>query len=110
MTVLSVLTSSILVRYSPCTITFPSRKGNIMKEVTKEEFKAIYLKYFKPDKGWGKGQWKKYYRKRNMRYFVRLPENSKEDRMWIVDGGNEVRLFFMTVDREEAFFDFPGKE
>ena len=28
----------------------------------------------------------------------------------IVDGGNEVSLFFMTVDREEAFFDFPGKE
>ena len=30
-----------------------------MKEVTKEEFKDIYLKYFKPDQGWDKGQWKK---------------------------------------------------
>jgi len=85
-------------------------KERVMKEVTKEKFKAIYLKYFKPDQGWDKGQWKKYYRKPNMRYFVQLPENSKEDRMMIVDGGNEVRLFFMTVDREEAFFDYPGKE
>ena len=86
-----------------------------MKEVTKKEFKAIFLKYGKREDGWGKGYWNSHYRfpkKRNMRYLVRLPKNPKENRMMIVNdySNNEIRLFFMTVDEEEAFFDFPGKE
>jgi hypothetical protein len=57
----------------------PSRKGNIIKEVTKEEFKAIFIKYGKsqlPPKG--EGYWIQVYEPRlkdNMRYIVRLPEN-----------------------------------
>jgi hypothetical protein len=45
-----------------------------------------------------------------MRYIVRLPESPEEDQMMIVEGGNEISLFFMTDDRVEAFFDFPGKD
>ena len=94
--------------------TPPSQKGNIMKEVTKEEFKAIFIKYGKsqlPPKG--EGYWNQVYEPRlkdNMRYIVRLPESPEEDQMMIVEDGNEIRLFFMTDDRVEAFFDFPGKD
>ena len=84
------------------------------KEVTKEEFKAIFIKYGKSQlPPMGEGYWNQVYEPRlkdNMRYIVRLPKNSKEDNMMIVDGGNELRLFFMTDDRVEAFFDFPGKD
>ncbi|UCD88620.1 MAG: hypothetical protein JSW04_09095 [Desulfobacterales bacterium] len=91
--------------------TSPSRKGNVIKEVTKEEFKAIFIKYGKSQRK-GEVYWNEVYEPRTkdiMRYFVRLPENSEEDQMMIVDGGNELSLFFMTDDRVEAFFDFPGK-
>ena len=85
-----------------------------MKEVTNEEFKAIFIKYGKSQlPPMGEGYWNQVYEPRlkdNMRYIVRLPKNSKEDNMMIVDGGNELRLFFMTDDRVEAFFDFPGKD
>ena len=89
-------------------------KGNTMKEVTKKEFKAIFIKYGKSQlPPMGEGYWNQVYEPRlkdNMRYIVRLPENSKEDQMMIVEGGNEISLFFMTDDRVEAFFDFPGKD
>ena len=85
-----------------------------MKEVTKEEFKAIFIKYGKsqlPPKG--EGYWNQVYELRlkdNMRYIIRLTESPEEDQMMIVEDGNEIRLFFMTDDRVEAFFDFPGKD
>ena len=85
-----------------------------MKEVTKEEFKAIFLKYGK-SQGLGEGNWNshnRFYKKDNIRYLVELPKNPKEDQMMIVNdySNNEIRLFFMTDDRVEAFFDFPGKD
>jgi len=85
-----------------------------MKEVTKEEFKAIFLKYGKSE-GLGEDSWNKSYespRRENMRYLVELPKNSKENKMMIVSdySENEFRLFFMTEDRLEGFFDFPGKD
>ena len=86
-----------------------------MKEVTKEEFKAIFLKYGK-SQGLGEDSWNShdrfFQRKDNIRYLVKLPENPKEDQMMIVKdfSNNEIRLFFMTEDRVEAFFDFPGKD
>jgi hypothetical protein len=76
-----------------------------MKEVTKKEFKAIFLKYGKREDGWGKGYWKKLqktYGKYNLRYLVELPKNPKESVMFVVDdyySNNEIRLFFMSVDQ-----------
>ena len=85
-----------------------------MKEVTKEEFKNIYFKYGLAKDGWGKEYWDKHYEnpeKQDMKYKVRLPASNLENRMMIVDdfSTNEHRLFFVSVDQEEAFFDNPGK-
>lgn len=80
-----------------------------MQEVTKEEFKEIFLQYGKSSEGWGADYWEKFYekpKKENMKYFVRLPSNSDESRMMVVAdySANEYRLFFMSEDQEESFF------
>ena len=85
-----------------------------MKEVTKEEFKKIYFKYGKSEDGWNKEYWNEFYqspKREGMKYMVELPESISESRMMIVDdyGCNEYRLFFFTIEQEEAFFDNPGK-
>lgn len=43
---------------------------------------------------------------------VQEPESPKHGRMWIVadDAAKEYRLFFMTEESTENFFDYPGKE
>ncbi len=86
-----------------------------MKEVTKEEFKKIYFKYGKSGEGWDQEYWNKFFEspeRKNMKYKVELPANSIENRMMIVTdySENEYRLFFSSIEQEEAFFDYPGKE
>jgi hypothetical protein len=46
-----------------------------------------------------------------MKYLLEEPETPEHTRMMIVtdNGRNEYRLFFMTEESEEYFFDFPGK-
>ena len=84
-----------------------------MEKVSKNKFKDTYFKYGKAEDGWGKKYWDNHYenpKNQEIKYFIQLPTNDQENRMMIVDGKNECRLFFLTVDREEAFFDYPGKE
>ena len=85
-----------------------------MREVTKEEFKLIYFKYGKTDEGWSQEHWDKLHenpRNENMKYKVKLPTSDLEVRMMIVNdySANEYRLFFTSIEQEEAFFDNPGK-
>ena len=85
-----------------------------MKEVTKEEFKLIYFKYGKADEGWGQEYWDKFYenpKNPKMKYMVKLPTSDLEVRMMIINdySANEYRLFFTSIEQEEAFFDNPGK-
>ena len=63
-----------------------------MKEVTKEEFKKVFLKYGKTSDGWGQDYWYKCYevpKRSNLIYLVQLPSNSNETRMMIVDDYSE---------------------
>ena len=46
------------------------------------------------------------------KFVVQEPSTPRHDQMWIVsdNGTKEYRLFFMTEDSTESFFDHPGKE
>ncbi|WP_426369866.1 hypothetical protein [Pseudocolwellia sp. HL-MZ7] len=80
-----------------------------MNQVSKEEFKKIFLEYGKASDGWGKDYWEKMYenpKRENMKYLVRLPETEGKNRMMVVDdySVNEYRLFFVSVDEEENLY------
>ena len=86
-----------------------------MQEVSKDEFKTIYFQYGKGKDGWTQDYWDQFYespRREGMTYKVALPKHAEESRMWIVTdyASNEYRLFFMTEESEERFFDFPGND
>ncbi len=79
-----------------------------MKEVTKEQFKEIYLKLGGgAETGWSQFE---HERRPGMKYLVEEPKTPEHTRMMIVTdyGSNEYRLFFMTEESEESFFEFPG--
>ena len=84
-----------------------------MKEVGKEEFREIYFRL--GGAGWGREYWEKFYetpKKPGMKYLIEEPPSPQHTRMMIVEDYAvlEYRLFFMTEQAEEAFFDHPGKE
>jgi hypothetical protein len=87
----------------------------VMKEVTKDQFKKIYFKFGGGDAtGWSSERWYsdfEYDEKPAMKYMAQEPETPEHTRMMIVVdyGRNEYRLFFMTEEAEDRFFDFPGK-
>ena len=60
--------------------------------------------------GWTPEYWDKFYapEKEGERYFVKLPESPKEDRMFIVSGLGTTRIVFLTDEAEESFFTAPG--
>ena len=80
-----------------------------MKEVAKEEFKALYFKYGREKDGWGKDYWEHFFEKEPktpMRYMIEEPESPAHNRMMIVSDyeAKEFRLFFFTEESEESFF------
>jgi hypothetical protein len=86
-----------------------------MKEVTKEQFKEIYLRLGGGTAtGWSPEYWNKLFeddKRSGMKYLLEEPETPEHTRMMIVTdyGRNEYRLFFFTEESEESFFDFPDK-
>jgi hypothetical protein len=83
------------------------------RQITKVEFKRLYVKYgqSKPDTGWTQEYWNRFYENETgMKYVVTEPE-SPNAVMWI--GGNDWnthRMFFLSEDATESYFDFPDKE
>lgn len=86
-----------------------------MKEVTKEQFKEIYLKHGGGESsGWGLEYWKKNFaneKNPKVKYKLEEPATSQHTRMMIATDSelNEHRLFFMTEESEESFFEFPDE-
>ena len=86
------------------------------KEVTKETFKEIYVRLGGGRRsGWTADYWREFFEdkvKPEWRFMVQEPTSPEHDQMWIVtdDEAREYRLFFMTEQSTEDFFDFPGKE
>jgi len=90
-----------------------NREVVLMKEVSKKEFKKMYFKYGSIVNGWDKKYWKKFFapiKDKDIIFKIEEPESDNHDRMMIVSEKREHRLFFLTEESEESFFDFPGKE
>ena len=83
----------------------------MQKELSKMEFKKLYMNYRKDGDGWSDEYWDHFYENQQAKkYFFTEPETPDHSRMFINESGDRVCLFFMTLDAEESFFDYPGKE
>ena len=65
--------------------------------------------------GWSLDYWNNHFEheeKPSMKYLAEEPQTPEHTRMFIVSDSEarECRLFFMTEESEENFFDFPGKD
>jgi len=86
-----------------------------MREVTKEEFKKLYFKLGGGTAtGWDLNYWNTFLadnERTDMKYLVEEPETPEHTRMMIVtdNSAKEHRLFFLTEESEERFFEFPGE-
>ena len=93
----------------------PPRGISNIKEVTKEQFKEMYFRLGGEMTGWSLDYWNNHFEheeKPSMKYLAEEPQTPEHTRMFIVSdsGARECRLFFMTEESEESFFDFPGKD
>ena len=64
--------------------------------------------------GWGRSYWNKFFadnERTDMKYLVEEPETPEHTRMMIVTdySAKEYRLFFLTEEAEDRFFEFPGE-
>ena len=82
------------------------------KEVTREEFKALFFKHATPDSGWTHASWEGIGKNPdgNKKYFYRPPATPQDDRMFIGNGNDMCRMYFLTSESEERFFDHPGRD
>ena len=81
------------------------------KELTKMEFKKVYMNYRTDGDGWSIEYWDKRYKQQKAKqYFFTKPKTPDHTRMFISESDDSLHLFFMTLDAEESFFDYPGKE
>lgn len=81
-----------------------------MEEVSKERFKEAYFRHAQPNSGWTPEYWTEFFEKDRvppMRYRVEPPATPEHHRMMVVTDfkAGEHRLFFMTEEAEESFFD-----
>jgi hypothetical protein len=85
-----------------------------MREVTKAEFKEMYFRLGGgPASGWTQDYWDHNIEPRatpDMKFVVEDPPTPEHNRMFIVTDAREHRLFFMTEESEESFFEMPGRD
>ena len=80
-------------------------------ELSKSEFKKMYMKYRTEGDGWSDKYWDHFYERQTAKkYFFTEPETPEHTRMLISDSKDSVHLFFMSEEAEERLFDYPGKE
>jgi hypothetical protein len=85
------------------------------KEVTKEKFKEVYFRLGGGESsGWTADYWRKHFEGKaepGWRFMVEEPRSAEHDRMWVVTDSQakEYRLFFMTEQATEDFFERPGE-
>lgn len=81
------------------------------KELSKAEFKEMYMNYRTEGDGWTDDYWDKFYEQQEgKKYFFTEPETSEHGSMFVSEGHGSLHLFFMDDDAEERLFDYPGKE
>ena len=86
------------------------------REVGKNQFMGVYLQhgggYGPPGNEHAILAWEREYESAGWRYFIREPESPRHDRMHTSSGfgSKKYRIFFMTDESEDAFYDYPGRE
>ena len=81
------------------------------KELTKMEFKEMYMNYRKDGDGWSVKYWDQFYENQQAKqYFFTEPETPEHKTMFISESHDNLDLFFMALAAEESLFDYPGKE
>ena len=81
------------------------------KELTKSEFKKMYLNYPTDGDGWSNNYSDQFYENQKAKqYFFTEPKTPEHTRMFISESQDSLHLFLMTLDSEESLFDYPGKE
>ncbi len=76
------------------------------REITKEEFKDLFFKHgVEGSGGWTPDYWDKFFEhEENARYFFTAPNTPDQVRMFISSGGGTHRIFFLSEEAEESFF------
>jgi hypothetical protein len=78
------------------------------KEITKAEFKRLYFKYATKYGGWTKEYWDRHFEKEeSKKYFFTAPNSPDQTRMFINSDSKGHRIFLLSEEAEEAFFEFP---
>ena len=103
--VITLCLFSVLKTYAGSEVNSPE-----MKLVSKEEFKKTYMKFGNSNNGWTKEYWDKHFESgnsRELKFKLKPPNSPQHDRMHIVTdyGANELRMFFLTIEQEEALYD-----
>ena len=77
------------------------------REITKQEFKSLFFKHgvAEGSGGWTADYWEKFYEHEDARYFVTERTSPDQVRMFISSGGGTHRIFFLSEEAEESFFD-----
>jgi hypothetical protein len=80
------------------------------KEVSKAEFKKAYMQYRGDNDGWTDAYWQHFFEnEEGKRYFLEPPESLRHTRLFITTSSDRRHMYFLTLQSEEDFFDYPGK-
>lgn len=75
------------------------------EEVTKADFKELYLQYASEESGWTASYWEAFFENEvGCRYFIIRPASKEEHRMFIRSGSGQHCIYFLTEEGEESFF------
>ncbi len=80
------------------------------REISKEEFRMLYIKYgqSQTNSGWTQEYWDRFFENEtDKRYFFTEPTEPDQTRMFIDSGRGTRRMFLLSEEAEESFFEFP---
>ena len=80
------------------------------REITKQEFRELYVSYGQSQSysSWTQDYWNHFYEhETGKRYFFTEPTAADQTRMFINSGGGTHRIFLLSEEAEESFFQFP---
>lgn len=79
--------------------------------VTHSQFKTLYFQYAQPQSGWTQEYWNQFFEtKKEDVYYFEAPASPLANRMMISSGQNTHRMFFLTEEAEESFYEFPNDD
>lgn len=80
------------------------------REISKQEFRELYIKYGQSHEytGWTQQYWDRFFENEtDKQYFFTEPTEPDQTRMFIDSGKDTRRIFLLSEEAEESFFEFP---